>query len=190
MPGETQPWITVAGSIIGVVVGSGIALLGGVIGQWMMLQREREAREHEAERARQGRWNDFQLKTLIDLQDGLEKLVRAAFHVSNVSGQVAIGKESTERAIKCEAAFHAVRNHALKLIVRVEDEDVRARSDDVCTFAEEIKQVGIRFVQNHSYDVSLLNSMHADSRRRFAAVNDRIGKIIRGSAGLGLPASD
>lgn len=170
------------------LLGSGIALLGSVIGQWMMLQREREAREHEAERTRQGRWNDFQLKTLIELQDGLEKLVRAAFHVSNVSGQVAIGKDSMERAIKCEAAFHAIRNHALKLIVRVEDEEVRARSDDLCSFAEEIKQVGIRFVQNKSYDVSVLNSMHADSRRRFVAANDRIGEIIRGSQRLALPA--
>jgi hypothetical protein len=190
MPGEIQPWISVAGPIVGVLLGSGIALVGGVIGQWMMLQREREAREHEADRARQGRWNDFQLKTLIELQDGLEKLVRATFRVSNVSGQVAIGKDSMERAIKCEAAFHAIRNHALKLIVRVEDAEVRALSDDLCSYAEEIKQVGIRFVQNKSYDVGLLNSMHADSRRRFSATNARIGEIIRGSQRLGLPASD
>lgn len=58
---------------------------------------------------------------------------------------------------------------------------MRTLSRDLCTLVEEIKQLGVIFTETNMYDVSKLNSMYADSRRRFAKTNDRIGEIIPGS---------
>jgi tellurite resistance protein len=65
-------------------------------------------------------WSEFQVKTLIELQDALDKVIRAAFRVANISGQVANGEMSMEQAIKSEAAFHVMRNQALKLTLLAE----------------------------------------------------------------------
>jgi hypothetical protein len=181
MPSDITPWIPALASLGGVLIGSVASLYGSMIGQWMGLKREREAREHEAERSRMRVWNEFQLKTLMELQDALDKMIRSGFRVANVSGQVAHGKMTMEQAIKCEAAFHVVRNQTLKLTVRVEDEQVRALSGNLCTLAEQMKQLGIKFVDRKTYDVSELNSIYADARRQFAGANEKIGDIIRGS---------
>jgi tellurite resistance protein len=50
----------------------------------------------------------------------LDKVIRAAFRVANISGQVANGEMSMEQAIKSEAAFHVMRNQALKLTLLAE----------------------------------------------------------------------
>lgn len=178
---EVNPWIPVVGTLGGTLFGGLVSFIGGIIGQWMSLKREREAREHEFERSKRSLWHEFQVKTLINLQDALDRLNRASFRTADLAGKVAQGSIPMERAIESEAAYHADRNRAIKLVARVEDTHVRTLSGELCALAEEIKTLGVIFVNEHRYDTTLLNSKYADSNRKFAEANDRIGDAIRGS---------
>ncbi len=181
MAAEVNPWVPVLGTLGGALLGGLASFLGGVIGQWMTLKRERESREHDLEKSRERLWEEFQVKTLIDLQDALDGMNRACFRMANLAGQVAQGNYPMERAIKAEAAYHTARNRALKLMVRIEDKGVRALATELCSVVDEIRQLGISFVACNRYDVRSLNSAYAESTSKFAEANDRIGEVIRGS---------
>lgn len=60
------------------VVSAGVVGLTSLIGiwfvQWKTSQREHEAKEKEAKEKRANRWDDFQMRTLLDLQDALKQL--------------------------------------------------------------------------------------------------------------------
>ncbi len=178
---EANPWIPVVGTLGGALFGGVVSFLGGIIGQWMTLKREREAREHEIEISKRSLWQEFQVKTLINLQDALDRMNRASFRTADLAGKVAQGIIPMERAIESEAAYHSARNRAIKLMARIEDSHVRTLSSELCALAEEIKTLGIMFVDKHRYDTTLLNSKYADLNRKFAEANDRIGDAIRGS---------
>lgn len=60
------------------VVSAGIVGLTSVFGlwlvQWKTSQREYAAKEREAKEKRANRWDDFQMKTLMDLQDAIKRM--------------------------------------------------------------------------------------------------------------------
>src|SRR5687768_3295606 len=73
-----SPWAPVVASgivALGAVLGNLLALVGVWLVQAKTSQREREAKEREAKEKRANRWDDFQMKTLMDLQDTLRQLV-------------------------------------------------------------------------------------------------------------------
>jgi FtsZ-interacting cell division protein ZipA len=61
------------------VVSAGIVSLTSLVGIWLVQlwtsQREQKAKEREAKEKRANRWDDLQMKTLMDLQDTLKQLV-------------------------------------------------------------------------------------------------------------------
>jgi hypothetical protein len=72
-----SPWapVVAAGIVaLGAFLGNLISLVGVWLVQAKTSQREREAKEREAKEKRANRWDDLQMRTLMDLQDALKQL--------------------------------------------------------------------------------------------------------------------
>ena len=182
MPGEIQPWITVAGPIVGVVVGSGIALLGGVIGQWMTLQRERDARRHEAEEHRSRQRADFQIKTLTELQDALCRIMKSTYPISDIDYHETFSgvERDKEKSSRLWKDWQDALSLATVCSARVQDPQIREAGGGILKMAGSLviplRRKGNDLDQSRD-DVEELRETLIEN---FEQVNERIGERLRG----------
>jgi hypothetical protein len=172
-------WIPVIGTLGGALLGGAASFLGGIIGQWMTLKREREARGHEAGEVRRRQWEEFQVKTLIELQDTLAKTNSAAFRTANLTGIAVQRGIPLEPAIKSESIYYMTRNRAIMLVSRVDDGKSRSLANDLLDSIEKLKHIGLSFVEVRRFDVTQLNSQYDITLCKFAETTALIGVVIR-----------
>lgn len=176
---ELNAWVPVVGTLGGAFLGGTASFIGSIVGQWMTSKREREARVDEADAERRRQWQEFQGRTLMDLQVALDRTVRISFRTADLAGKAAQGMTPMDQAIRAEAAYHAARNRALILASRVEEVSAREGARALCDLAEGIKTVGVSFAVHKEYDVDRLSTRYAAARRKFVEVNDLIGEVLR-----------
>lgn len=113
--------------IIPIVVGGVLTLVGGAGTEWLRDRRAASAAREDRRDARQEQRDDLQRETMIDLQDAVQRYVRAV-------GAIVHFDEMTKRSQgpqtlvpdEMDDELHASQVLALKLATRVRDDELRA----------------------------------------------------------------
>jgi hypothetical protein len=158
------------------VVASGIVGLCSLIGIWLAqrttTRREHAAKEREAKEKRANRWDDFQMKTLMDLQDTLKELVvlpgrkLMAGDVASYQGNL---KDSIVTLLQPSYDLATARLTALVLSARVPDAQLAKLVSELAGIARDASHTSS--VEEHQpFMQPLMNT--------FAAANRRIGELL------------
>ena len=124
MPDVNHPWIPV----IAAAIGGALAILGVVVTQWWTAKREHEAREHERKERRERQLADFQIKTLLDIQDATKKLLRTTGSIisANRRGSYEKGAWGCAQIYSGSGKKHRdLTAEIISDVARVEDESIR-----------------------------------------------------------------
>jgi hypothetical protein len=143
-------------------------LLASLIPQIFISARERKARKEEAQARREQQWADFQMKTLLDLQDALSRLTMVTVLTDGEGRGVMQNQVSHDKLIKTGARYHMILTRTLTLLVRVGDEQSRSLAQSACAAAAEVKDYMARsFPSGRGYDPNTSDKQIQDMQKKF-----------------------
>lgn len=164
-----NPWIPV----IAAAIGGALAILGGMVTQWWTAKREHESREHERKERRERQRADFQIKTLLDLQDATKKLLSTTGSIINANRK----KSNEKGAWGCVQIYSGIGQKHRDLtgeiisdVARVEDESIRNLYIVVINYS--IKMASARSEEE-------VEKASEDFMQSFRSANDRLGEVLR-----------
>jgi hypothetical protein len=124
------------------------------------VERERDARAAERATERARRHAEFQIETLLKLQDALAQLL--SFTQSQMVGE-ALSAEARSKKIDANLQAQA-------LAVRVENHDLRERAQGILELVIELGEA-----RDSETAAAVWNSIALE----FRAINDRVGELLR-----------
>jgi hypothetical protein len=162
-----------------IMIGGLMTLAGGALVQWMTLWREREVRKHGVEEHRNRQRAEFQLKTLLELQDAMTDLTKAAtdlwaeaYAAFKETGQWGLRDSSDTQTLSPERSEkYGVASHRVSVLkIRVLDPSLRSLLDS-------FENMAMRTAIGRTPDEA---RQYFDTLpKTFTAANDRLGEILR-----------
>jgi hypothetical protein len=176
MMADVSQWVQLSGTALGGV----LSLAGGLIAQLMTTGREREGRRVEAEEHRKRQRADFQVKTLLEVQEAAWQVLDAgrwfAVHAlkrTDAAGQAGGARVPADVLTQWEKAVP----RQIVLTTRVED----ARLRELLTTLRGEANDALRLSSNNLPKPAATDCHAANEQllATFQAANDRIGEILR-----------
>lgn len=169
MPEWSTGWLPVLTLLLGYAV--------GLLTEWLRhkgtLKREREAREAAQRVAAHEQRAAFQRQTLLDLQEAVMQLVRAAseMHHHDVMTSRKTGKWATQLFDEdLDRRAHHAQMRTTMLSVRVRDKEVRELTRAFQADAASLPVVPTKEESDHAY---------ARMTNKFDQLNEHIGQLLR-----------
>lgn len=167
---DVSPWV----QIVGTALGGALSIGGGFVAQWMTTGRDREARQVAAEEQRKRQRAEFQMKSLLEVQE-------AAFDVF-LGGRLfprsyyAKVLEAGQRAdfpnqIDAAEAFNKGITRIIVLAERIEDDQIRCL---LRTLRDQVIQSS-----GSKREPAEAEAAYAALFNTFEETNARIGKVLR-----------
>jgi hypothetical protein len=168
----------VASGITGVVT-----LFGSWLAQWMTSGRESRARQHEAAEQEKRQRLDFQIKTLLELQEAVYGLMQQALNLNSIDGMLALSTAKPEDSeLKQETEkYQLAHSRTTILRVRTQDEGVRIGTsefvDSLVRLMEPVEDS--LYKQGFEKTKADVTAIRSEVLRLFSSLNDRIGDKLR-----------
>jgi len=159
----------------GSLIGGLLSFLGAVSGQWMTSRREVRAKHLDVAEHRKRQREEFQLKTLLDLQDAAKR-----YSVSGAEIHAEVTKAIKSRP-RDPAAFDKFSDQHIDAFAQMVVLTARVQDDRVRELSEIMRHEGRRPFgafkntdepTEQPYDTKAVG-------RAFRELNDRIGLVIR-----------
>jgi hypothetical protein len=170
---DVSPWLQT-------VIGGGMTLAGGALTHWMTVRRERDARRHEAEEHRNRQRADFQIKTLMDLQDALCRVMASAYPISDIDYHETFSgvERDKEKSSRLWKEWQDALSLATVCRARVQDPQIREGVGEILKMASSLmiplRRKGSDLDQSRE-DAEELRETLIES---FDRINERIGERL------------
>jgi hypothetical protein len=159
--------------LIGTALGGALSIAGGFLAQWMTTGREREGRRIDAEENRKRQRAEFQVKTLLEVQEVAWKILDAGLATLALSSRMPGMPQSPQRVQTQMEHFESWKNAVTRQIIltaRVDDSQVRELLTRLRSQANDIMRLS---------STADSNAASQNLRDTFESVNDRIGTLLR-----------
>jgi hypothetical protein len=115
-------------TLIPIIVGGVLTLVGGAGTEWLRDRRSASSAREDRREARQEQRDDLQRNTMVDLQDAIQRYVRAVGAIVHFD-EMTKRKHGTQTLApdEMDGELHASQVLTLKLATRVRDDELRAR---------------------------------------------------------------
>jgi hypothetical protein len=159
----------------GPVIVSTASIVAVVIAQFWTGKRDREARSHDAKQKQVYRWEEFQLKTLLELQQVLRRVaslpgrIVAAYDPNIVGSNVTDAGERDVEYVALKEQLFDTAPHVLALSVCIADERLSRLVHDLLDDAT--TSIQAKNAKDHKAATAKLLSA-------FVVSNERIGELI------------
>jgi hypothetical protein len=157
-------------ALVPIVVGGVLTLAGGAGTEWLRDRRASIRSREDRQEVRQGRRDDLQRETMIDLQDAVQRYVSAvgaAVHFDEMTQR----KHAVQTLLpdEMDAELHAAQVLVQKLATRVRDDDLRS-------WAREMVEEGTTAVLPH---VEKPREHQKAMGRLYESIQERLGEHLR-----------
>jgi hypothetical protein len=163
------------------VIGGLMTLAGGALAHWMALGREREARRHEAEQRRNRQRADFQIKSLMELQDALCRIMKSAYPLADIDYHDTFSGVERDKS-KSSLLWKEWQDGlsvATVCSARVEDPEVRQAVDGILKMASSLVIPLRRKGDDLDDSREEAEELRETLIKRFDHLNQRIGECLR-----------
>lgn len=157
--------------LVPIVVGGVLAFGGGAVTEWLRDRRAARGTREDRKEVRQEHRDDLERETMIELQDAVQKYIRAVGAVSHLDEMASRrGEEMGPVPQELNDTFYASQVMTTKLSTRIRDDDVRG-------WVKELMSHGAALALPTS---GLDRSEHRDEMVRLVPlVQERLGEHIR-----------
>jgi hypothetical protein len=156
--------------LVPIVVGGALTLVGGAGTEWLRDRRSSARSREDRQETRQERRDDLQRETMIDLQDAVQRYVRAVGAIVHFD-EMTIRKHGTQTQMPDEMSdeLNAAQVLALKLVTRVRDVELRRWVKEMIGEGTTAVLPGVEQPREHQKAMGHLSE----------SIQERLGEYIR-----------
>ncbi|MBV8487042.1 MAG: hypothetical protein JO161_02070 [Planctomycetaceae bacterium] len=167
--------------LVQTVIGGGLTLAGGVLGQWIAFRRERHTKRIEIEEHHKRQRFDFQIKSLTKLQGALCRIMKAAYPIADIDYHATFS--GVERDLGKSRRLWKEWQDSLAVATiysaRVEDGSVREAVSEVLKMASELVIPLSRKGSDLETARDEAEALRDELVTQFNMLNQRIGECLR-----------
>jgi hypothetical protein len=193
---QTSPWILVLGPLLGGTLAGIFALTVTYLGHRFTAGRERAAKSSESKMKRLQRWEEFETKNLLDLQDTAPRLIEA---IRKLHSDL-IHETPPKSRFADVLAVEGFLIHVVNLASRVRDQELRTHMKAFIEAAVALRdalngpisqlEMPDRLRNNNPVDHALFKKMTDTMITHYLTVSSIIGDRIRSEIEAAMARTD